>query len=100
MERIDDLQIAGLQLIQDDEMFCFGVDAVLLSHFAKDTPSRTTVDLCSGNGIVGILLSAKTKAEHIFCVEVQGKAADLARRSIALNGLDTRVSVIEDNLNN
>ncbi len=100
MERIDDLQIGGLKIIQDDALFCFGVDAVLLSHFAKSTPAKTAVDLCSGNGIVAILLAGKTKTEKLCCVEVQSKAADLARRSITLNKLEDRVSVIEDNLNN
>ena len=100
MERIDDLQIGGLRIIQDDDLFCFGVDAVLLSHFAKETPSKTTVDLCSGNGIVAILLAGKTKTDKLYCVEVQPKAADLARRSVALNQLEDRITVIEDNLNN
>ncbi len=100
MERIDDLQIGGLKIIQDDALFCFGVDAVLLSHFAKDTPAATIVDLCSGNGIVGILLAGKTNASSIYCVEVQSKSADLARRSVALNALNDRVHIIEDNLNN
>ncbi len=100
MERIDDLQIGGLKLIQDDELFCFGVDAVLLSHFAKDTPANTAVDLCSGNGIVGILLAGKTDTEKIYCVEVQGRAASLARRSVILNNLQDRIEIIEDNLNN
>lgn len=100
MERIDDLQIDGLKLIQDDDLFCFGVDAVLLANFAKDTLSKTTVDLCSGNGIVGILLAAKTKAEKIYCVEVQSRSASLARRSVELNQLQNRIEIIEDNLTN
>lgn len=100
MERIDDLQLGGLKIIQDDALFCFGVDAVLLSHFAKDTPAKTAVDLCSGNGIVAILLAGKTNIEKLMCVEVQPKAAELARRSVALNSLEDRISVIEDNLNN
>lgn len=100
MERIDDLQFGGLKIIQDDAMFCFGVDAVLLAHFAKTTPAKTAVDLCSGNGIVALLLAGKTKTEKLYCVEVQSKAADLARRNMAFNGLEDRVTVIEDNLNN
>ena len=81
-------------------MFCFGVDAVLLAHFAKTTPSKLTVDLCSGNGIVALLLAGKTETEKLFCVEVQPKVAALARRNMLFNGLESRIAVIEDNLNN
>lgn len=100
MERIDDLQFQGLKLIQDDECFCFGVDAILLSHFARYTPSDVTVDLCSGNGIVAVLLAGKTKAKKIYAVEIQEKLASLAKRSIELNNLSDRVEVICDNLKN
>lgn len=64
-ERVDDLQYKGLRLIQDTDGFCFGVDAVLLAHMAKNTPSQNTIDLCSGNGIVALLLAGKTDTPHI-----------------------------------
>ena len=62
-ERMDDLQLKGLKLIQNKNGFCFGIDAVLLSDFAKDMKrSDTIVDLCSGNGVVSILLTRKSGA--------------------------------------
>lgn len=93
-ERIDDLQYKGLKLIQDTDGFCFGVDAVLLAHMAKSAPSARTIDLCSGNGIVALLLAGKTDTPHITALEVQQRAAELARRSMSLNGLEERVDVV------
>ncbi len=99
-ERIDDLQYKGLRIIQDTDGFCFGVDAVLLANIAKTAPSKKTIDLCSGNGIVAILLAGKTNTEKIYALEIQERAANLAKRSAKLNNLDGRVSVINDDLKN
>ena len=63
-ERVDDLQIQGLELIQNPEGFCFGVDAVFLSDFARVKPGESVLDLGTGNGIIPILLSAKTEGKH------------------------------------
>lgn len=93
-ERIDDLQTGGLQIIQDTRAFCFGLDAVLLSDFAKHAPSSITLDLCSGNGIVPLLLAAKTKTPRIVGLEIQNKAVQLARRSVDLNGLQSRIEIM------
>ena len=65
MERTDDLGLNGLKLIQDTDLFCFGTDSVLLSDFARAASGSTVVDLCTGNGIIPVLLSAKTKAKKI-----------------------------------
>lgn len=97
-ESIDDLQINGLKIIQKKDGFKFGVDAVLLSDFAKDSPSKKTIDLCTGTGIAAILLSAKTKTPYICGVEIQHEIADMAKRSIRLNNLSERVEIIEADL--
>lgn len=60
-ERLDDLQLNGLQIIQDPERFCFGIDAVMLSDFARVKPGEKVLDLGTGTGILPILLSAKTE---------------------------------------
>lgn len=93
-ERIDDLQYKGLRLVQDTDGFCFGVDAVLLAHLAKGAPSKRTIDLCSGNGIVAILLAGKTDTPDITALEIQHGAAELAQRSVSLNHLEGRVRVV------
>ena len=65
-ERIDDLQYKGLKIIQDKTAFCFGIDSVLLSDFAKEIKNNSKVaDLGTGNGIVGLLLCKKTKLNQI-----------------------------------
>lgn len=92
-EAIDDLQLNGLQIIQKKQGFRFGVDAVLLSDFAAQTKSKATLDLCTGNGIVPILLSAKTSAQKICGLEIQDDICDMARRSVELNNLNGRVEI-------
>ena len=77
-EQLDDLQLNNLFLIQKKSGFRFGVDAVLLSDFAKNTASKQTLDLCTGTGIVPILLSAKTKTPKICGLEIQPDIADMA----------------------
>lgn len=95
-ERIDDLQLDGLRLIQNPDWFCFGVDAVLLSDFALKSikKNNSVLDLCCGNGIVPILLSAKSPAAHITGIEIQPPVADLAARSVKMNGLDEKIDIV------
>lgn len=93
-ERLDDLQIGGLELIQDPSRFCFGVDAVLLSDFVKVKPGETVLDMGTGNGIIPVLLSAKTEAAHITGLEIQEESAAMARRSVKHNGLEDRIDIV------
>ena len=92
-ERLDDLQRGGLKLIQNPELFCFGMDAVLLSAYAHANEGEQVLDLCTGNGIVMVLMSDRTRASHLTGLEINGQSCDLARRSIALNHLEGRLSV-------
>ena len=99
-ERLDDLQCNGLYLIQDPDKFCFGIDAVLLSNFVKVKKNGHVVDLCTGSGIVPILLSAKTGAKKITGIEIQSDIADMARRSVSYNKLDEKRDIISDDISN
>ena len=99
-EQVDDLQLDGMKIIQKKKGFKFGTDAVLLSDFAKDIYSKNTLDLCTGTGIVAFLLHSKTKTKSFFCVEIQEEIADMAKRSVNLNGLDKDISIICDDLKN
>lgn len=93
-ERIDDLQFHGLKIIQNPHTFCFGIDAVLLADFAAGAHSAATLDLCSGNGIVPILLAGKTNTPRLCGLEIQPDIATMATRSIELNSLQKRVSMV------
>lgn len=97
-ERIDDLQLDGLKIIQNPKGFCFGIDAVLLSNFIKLKERETAVEFGTGTGIIPILLTAKTKSTRIFAFEVQEDVADMALRSVKLNNLSERITIIHDNL--
>ena len=93
-ERLDDLQLGGLELIQNPAQFCFGVDAVLLSDFAKVKPGETVLDMGTGNGIIPILLSAKTRGRHFTGLEIQEDTAEMARRSVLYNHLEDRIDIV------
>ena len=94
-ERIDDLQYKGLKLIQNKDGFCFGVDSVLLSDFAKEIKKNSTVvDIGTGTGIVGLLLCKKTNLRKIYGVEIQKEVAEMAKRSVKLNGLEEQFEIL------
>lgn len=93
-ERIDDLERNGYHIIQDTERFCFGMDAVLLSGFARVKANARVLDLGTGTGIIPILLEAKTKACHLVGLEIQEDSADMARRSVCLNGLEDKIDIV------
>lgn len=97
-ERFDDLQLHGLEIIQHPDGFCFGMDAVLLSHFATVKKSETVVDLGTGTGILPILLAGKTEALHIYGLEIQEQSADMAARSVLYNGLDSRIDIVQGDI--
>lgn len=97
-ERIDDLQRNGLYIIQDEDAFCFGMDAVLLSGFVRAPAGSAIVDLGTGNGIIPLLLSAKTGAGHITGFEIQDRAVSLASRSVEMNGLSDRISIVKGDI--
>ncbi|MBP3801945.1 MAG: tRNA1(Val) (adenine(37)-N6)-methyltransferase [Clostridia bacterium] len=100
-ERIDDLEFKGYKIIQNSEGFCFGIDAVLLSDFAKNLKKNSKViDLGTGTGILPILLSGKTQLKNIIGIEVQEEVANMAKRSIELNSLKDKVEIINDNILN
>ena len=100
-ERIDDLEFKDLKIIQNKNGFCFGIDAVLLSDFAKDIRNNAKVlDLGTGTGILGILLCGKTNLSKIYGIEVQSEVANMALRSITLNNLNNKFEIINDNVKN
>lgn len=98
-ERIDDLEINGLKIIQNKDWFCFGIDSVLLSDFAKDVHRNSKIlDLGAGNGILELLLSAKVEDSNITGIEVQEPVYEMAKRSIKLNGLENRIKLKNINI--
>ena len=93
-ERLDDLQIRGYRIIQSPGRFCFGMDAVLLSAFAKVKKGERALDLGTGTGILPILLEAKNGGESYTGLEIQEESADMARRSVLYNHLEDRVRIV------
>lgn len=97
-ERIDELHRNGYRIIQDPKRFCFGMDAVLLSGFANVKEGECALDLGTGTGIIPILLEAKTKGRQFTGLEIQPESADMARRSVLLNDLEEKVSIVEGDI--
>ena len=93
-ERLDDLQLRGYQIIQNPGCFCFGMDAVLLSAFAKVRRGERALDLGCGNGILPLLLAAKYSGEHYAGLEIQEESAGMAVRSVKLNGLEEKIDIV------
>ena len=100
-ERIDDLGINDLKIIQNKEYFCFGTDSVLLANFVKSENSNNVIlDLCSGSGVIPIILSAKKKYKKIFGIELQSEMYDLFDRNIKINNLEDSIISINENVKN
>lgn len=98
-ERIDDLEYKGLKIIQNKNGFCFGIDSILLSDFAKEIKKDSKViDLGTGTGIIGILLCAKTEISQMVGVEIQEEVYEMAKRSIALNKMEEKFTLINSNI--
>ena len=96
MERIDNIGFDNLQLLQDDGQFCFGIDAVILADFACRHAQQAgrVVDLCTGNGVVPLIMSHKNKSCSLTGIDVQEGAIGLARRTAEMNGLGGRLSFL------
>ncbi|CBZ01882.1 tRNA1(Val) (adenine(37)-N6)-methyltransferase [Clostridium botulinum] len=99
-ETLDDLQLKGIHVIQKNQAFRFGIDAVLLANFPTIKNGAKVVDLCSGTGIISFILAGKTNASNIIGIEIQKEIADMAKRSIKYNNLQEKVRFIEGDLKN
>lgn len=98
-ERIDDLEFKNLKVIQNKNGFCFGMDAVLLSDFAKNIKRNAIVlDLGTGTGIIPILLCGKAELKKVIGVEIQEEVAKMAKKSILLNNLENKFEILNCNI--
>ena len=94
-ERIDDLGIRGYKIIQKEDGFCFGMDAVLLSDFASVKRGGKVLDLGTGTGILPILMEAKTEGSYFAGLEIQPDMVEMAKRSVKLNQLEEKIEIVE-----
>jgi tRNA1Val (adenine37-N6)-methyltransferase len=97
-ERMDDLQLNGLRIIQNPRKFCFGIDAVILANFAIVKKGDRVVDFGTGTGIIPIILAGKTQASKVVGIEIQADMAEMAARSVNLNGLQSRIDIIHGDI--
>lgn len=97
-ERIDDLQRNGYRIIQNKNCFCFGMDAVLLSSFAKAEAGEQVLDLGTGNGVIPILMQAKNPESYFTGLEIQEISANLAKRSVELNDIGEFVKIVQGDI--
>ena len=93
-ERLDELHRNGYRIIQNARKFCFGMDAVLLSGFARVKAGERVLDLGTGTGIIPILLRGKTPGRNFTGLEIQEESADMARRSVAYKHLEDSISIV------
>ena len=101
MERIDDLNLNGKKIIQDTDLFLFGMDSVLLANKVKGTNKDTVViDLGTGSAVMPVIIAEKNNVGKIIGVELQQKMYDLAVKNVEYNKLQDKVSVLKENLKN
>lgn len=93
-ERLDDLEIDGLKIIQNKELFCFGIDAVLLSHFIKVGHNEVLADFGTGSGVIPLIVYGIFKPKYIYGIEYQKKSFELAVKNVGLNKLENKISII------
>lgn len=99
-ETLEDLMCNGLKIIQSKNAYRFAIDSVLLANFVKAKPKDRIIDLGTGSGVIPILLSAKTQAREIVGLELEHEAAQRAKRSVEMNKLEPRVTIVEGDLKN
>lgn len=100
-ERIDDLGIKNLKIIQNKEYFCFGTDSVLLANFVSSNSSKNNIiDFCSGSGVIPVIISAKKKCNKIIAVELQRQMYDLLKRNVLYNTLDEKIITLNEDIKN
>jgi len=99
-ERVDDLNRGGYRVIQDPDAFCFGVDAVLLSWFARVAPGERVMDLCTGSGVVLFLMDARYPGGDLTGLELQPEMAEMAARSVRLNHAEDHIRIVEGDVRN
>ena len=93
-ERVDELHRKGYKIIQKTDAFCFGMDAVLLADFAKVSKKEKVLDMGTGTGIIPILMEARTEGGHFTGLEIQEEFAEMAGRSVAMNGQGDRIHIV------
>ena len=93
-ERVDDLQCRGYRIIQNPDVFCFGMDAVLLADFTTGKSKGAVMDLGTGTGVIPMLMEARGKGAQFTALEIQEYSADMARRSVSLNGLEDKIDIV------
>lgn len=101
-ERVDDLERMGYRIIQNKKKFCFGMDAVLLSWFAKIEENDRVLDMGTGTGIIPLLMKARAEESGIHCsftgLEIQEDMAEMAERSVRLNGLTEEITIVHGDI--
>ncbi|MBR3942485.1 MAG: tRNA1(Val) (adenine(37)-N6)-methyltransferase [Clostridia bacterium] len=96
--RLDDLGVENLKIWQDKDLFCFGTDAVLLANFACPKSKDKLLDIGTGNGIIPLLLTAKSDVSHITGLEIQSKSFALAKKNVEFNNLTHKIEIIEGDI--
>ena len=97
-ERLDDLEYNGMYIISNKDKYCFTSDSVMLANLVKANRNDKIVDLCTGGGIIAILIAAKTSAKQVIGVEIQSDMADMAMRSVKMNNLQDKVSILNNDV--
>lgn len=87
-----------IRIIQKSRGYRFSTDAVILARFASVSPADRVIDLGTGSGIIPLILARATGVAMIVGIEIQDNLADIARRNVALNNLDTAITIVREDI--
>ncbi len=93
-ERTDDLECKGLHILQHPDGYCFTSDSVLLANLCRVKKGDNVCDLCTGSGVVALLVAAKYEPKKVVGIEIQPRLADMAKRSVLLNNYQDKVDIV------
>ena len=92
--RVDKIGFSGYKLVQNPDWFCYGIDAVLIADFAKIKKGAKAADLGTGTGIIPLILKHKYSPSLVYGVEVQPEVAELAGKTVEINGLEDNIKIV------
>jgi tRNA1Val (adenine37-N6)-methyltransferase len=93
-ETVDGVLGGRLKIIQKEKGYRFSIDAYLLAHFVCMNKNDRVLDMGTGSGVIPIIVAHRYSCDKVVGIDIQEEMVDMARRSVALNGLDNKIDIM------